>query len=393
MSTRNELDVLHIASFTGNVGDNANHNGTRKTLTENTNFKYNYAENEIRRYYQNYTKEDELAFDDEFVQQANNHDLVIIGSGNFFELWIETSATGTTIDVEPGRIKEIETPIVFYGLGCDPYKGVPGDNAEKFQQFLDVILEDDQCLVSVRNDGSLSHIEHYFGAEYAKRVQKVPDGGFFTEVDNHYHPELDSDGPLIAVNVAKDMADLRFPNLNPDSHDYDSFTTEFSILVDRILSSVPNAQIIFIPHIYSDLEAISDVLNQMEKMNRRSRVTTAPYLNGEGAEKYIFDTYRKADVAIGMRFHTNVCSIGQKTPSIGLVSYPKVEDLYEEIDMPQRTVDLRKQGFNDELHSKIISSIENKQSIKKSYKSVNIKLKKSVHNFHCEIVELIEENC
>jgi polysaccharide pyruvyl transferase WcaK-like protein len=391
ITMKTELDTLHIASFTGNVGDNANHNGTRKTLNENTDFEYEYTENEIRRYYQNYTKEDALAFDDEFIQQANDHDLVIIGSGNFFELWIETSATGTTIDIEPDRVKEIKTPIVFYGLGCDPYKGVPDNNAEKFQNFLDIILEADQCLVSVRNDGSLSHIEDYFGNEYAKKIKKVPDGGFFTQVEDHYHPELDTEGPLIAINIAKDMADLRFPSSNPNSHTYDSFITEFSNLVDRILSTVPDAQIIFIPHIYSDLDAISDILNQIEDMNRRSRVTTAPYLNGEGAEKYIFDTYRKANIAVGMRFHTNVCSIGQQTPSIGLVSYPKVADLYEDLDIAQRTVDIKNKGFSDSLYNKILSSIESDDSVANLYKNINIELRQSVDDFHQKIEKMVKK--
>lgn len=376
------INVLHIASFTGNVGDNANHNGTRKTLRENTPYEYKYTENEIRKYYQNYNKSDKLYFDDKFVRQANEHDLVIIGSGNFFELWIEESKTGTTIDIETERIKQISSPIVFYGLGCDPYKGIPGNNAEKFENFLGCILDQDHCLVSVRNDGSLSHIEEHFGSEYSDQVYKVPDGGFFTEVDDNFHPELDGDGPHIAVNVAKDMVDLRFPNTTTDQHSYTSFTSEFANTLDYILSSYPESKIIFMPHIYRDLDAIFDVLDQMETMNQRSRVTTAPYLNGEGSERYIFDTYNKCDLAIGMRFHTNVCSIGQITPSLGLVSYPKVEDLYEELDMVERTVDLKQKGFKTELIEKIDQTFKNRSAITNEYESVNADLRRSVGEFH-----------
>lgn len=389
MTANSRLDVLQIASFTGNVGDNANHNGTRRTLRENTSFEYRYTENEIRRYYQNYNEEDELAFNEEFVVQANNHDLVIIGSGNFFELWIEKSKTGTTIDIAPERIEEISTPIVFYGLGCDPYKGIPGNNAEKFERFLEFILAQDHCLVSVRNDGSVSHIEEHFGSKYADQVYKVPDGGFFTEVDNAYHPELDREGPVMAVNVAKDMADLRFPNINKHPHNYQSFVTEFGEYIDEVLASHPNLTIVFIPHIYSDLDAIADVLMEIENMNRRSRVTTAPYLNGEGSERYIFDTYRQADLAIGMRFHTNVCSIGQYTPSLGLVSYPKVNDLYEELGMVERTVDLRQPGFKGTLLQKATESLRNTADIESRYKLIVDELEKDVMEFQRRIDQLI----
>ncbi len=392
MNNSNQISVLHVASFTGNVGDNANHNGTRTTLEENTSYKYQYTENEIRKYYQNYNKADELHFDDEFVRQANEHDLVMIGSGNFFELWIEDSKTGTTIDIETDRIEEIKSPIVFYGLGCDPYKGIPGNNAEKFQNFLDCILEQDHCLVSVRNDGSINHIKEHFGQEYASQVHKVPDGGFFTEVDDNYHPELDGSGPLIAVNVAKDMADLRFPNARTEQHSYTSFTSEFADTLDQILSSYPESKIVFIPHIYRDLEAISDVLNNMETMNQRSRVTAAPYLNGEGSERYIFDTYNKCDLAFGMRFHTNVCSIGQITPSLGLVSYPKVGDLYKELDLVERTIDLKQKGFKYELLDKVEQTFDNSPNITTEYKEINENLRISVKDFHKKIETVVTKN-
>lgn len=392
MNNSNEMNVLHVASFTGNVGDNANHNGTRRTLEENTSYNYQYTKNEIRKYYLNYNKADELRFDEEFVQQANQHDLVLIGSGNFFELWIEESKTGTTIDIHTDRIKDITSPIVFYGLGCDPYKGIPGNNAEKFQNFLECILEQNHCLVSVRNDGSIGHIEEYFGRKNANRVDKVPDGGFFTEVDDNYHPELDGNGPLIAVNVANDMADLRFPKTTAEQHSYTSFTVEFADTLDQILSSYPDSKIVFVPHIYRDLDAISDVLDHMETMNQRSRVTTAPYLNGEGSERYIFDTYNKCDLALGMRFHTNVCSIGQMTPSLGLVSYPKVGDLYEELDLAEQTVDLKHKRFKSELLEKISQTFDNSPNIKTDYKQVTEDLRESVDEFHEKIKNLVAEN-
>jgi polysaccharide pyruvyl transferase WcaK-like protein len=390
MTNNSQLDILHIASFTGNVGDNANHNGTRKTLSENTSFRYHYTENEVRRYYQNYTENDELSFGNEFVRQANNHDLVIIGSGNFFELWIEESRTGTTIDIATERIEEISTPIVFYGLGCDPYKGIPGNNAKKFEQFLEFTLAQDHCLVSVRNDGSISHIQEYFGSTYADQVYKVPDGGFFTEVDNTYHPELDTDGPTMAVNVAKDMSDLRFPNNKEHPHSYRSFVSEFGEYINEVLAHHPDLTVVFMPHIYSDLGAISDVLTEIKNMNRRSRITTAPYLNGEGSERYIFDTYRQADLAIGMRFHTNVCSIGQYTPTIGLVSYPKVGDLYEELGLSERTVDLRQPGFSDMLSHKTASTLKNRSKIKSNYERIVGELEQDVRDFQNKINRLIK---
>lgn len=393
MNEKAPIQTLHVASFTGNVGDNANHNGTRRTLAENTGLDFKYTESEIRRYYQNYSKPDALAFDEDFVATANEHELVLIGSGNFFELWIEESATGTTIDMQNDIVDQISTPMVFYGLGCDPYKGIPGDNQEKFQSFLEHILQSENCLVSVRNDGSISHIKQLFGDMNSSQVKKVPDGGFFTQVDDHYHPELREKGQYIALNVVIDMADLRFPNDEPDSHSYETFIEEMAEFVDEMLDELEDLTFVLMPHIYSDLTAISDLLSRIEDFNRRSRIATAPYLNGEGAEKYLFDIYRKVDLAMGMRFHTNVCSIGQHTPSIGFISYPKVGDLYRtELDMPDRTIDIRQRGFSSKLAEKTKESLNKKSSISNKYKNKCRSMREDIDNFHAQIETLLEEH-
>lgn len=391
MSTDNLIETLHVASFTGNVGDNANHNGTRQTLAENSIYEFSYTETEIRKYYQNYTASDSLAFDDEFVTIANDHDLVLIGGGNFFELWIEDSVTGTTIDMTKEIVDKIDTPIVFYGLGCDPHKGIPGDNKEKFEDFLSHILGSDHCLVSVRNDGSLSHIERIFGKEYAKRVKKVPDGGFFTEVDDRNHPQINQSETTIALNVATDMPELRFPREKSNSHSYERFIDELAEFIDEMINELDDLHFVLMPHIYSDITAISDVLIRVDDINRRSRVTMAPYLSGDGSERYIFDIYRKADLAMGMRFHTNVCSIGQNTPTIGLVSYPKVGDLYEiELGLQNRIVDVRKNGFKNELTELTQESLCNASIIEEEYDEICTKLRMELDQFHSNINKLLK---
>jgi len=387
------LEVLHIASFTGNVGDNANHNGTRHQLSKNTSRNYIYHEEEIRRYYQNYTKPDSLSFDEEFVTRANKHDLVIIGSGNFFELWIESSSTGTTVDLDPEHVDSIEVPVIFYGLGCDPHKGVPGSNREKFQRFLDKVLVSDHCFVSVRNDGSISHIRKLFGEDRTEQIHMIPDGGFFTKVEDRSHPELSDDKINIAVNIAKDMTGLRFPHNTRDEHTYESFLGEMAACLDELLFSKPDYELVFMPHIYSDIDAISEVLKQMNDMNRRSRVKIAPYLNGAGAEKYIFDTYRKADLAMGMRFHTNVCSIGQNTPTIGLVSYPKVGDLYSiELELEDRAVDVKQKGFAERLTALVTDSISDQEAVKARYRNIVDTLEEQVKKGHGKISSFLEQN-
>jgi len=52
---------------------------------------------------------------------------------------------------------------------------------------------------------------------------------------------------------------------------------------------------------------------------------------------------------MGMRFHTNVCSIAMNVPAIPLISYPKLHDLYEELDLLERAVYANRDDFAQQL--------------------------------------------
>jgi len=112
------LRILHVASFSGNIGDNANHMGFRPWFETLAGRPVQWTNLEIREFYWR-----ERVWDDSFVAMANAHDLVVIGGGNYFELWVETSPTGTSIAIEPQTFAKITTPVVFNALGVDPGQG------------------------------------------------------------------------------------------------------------------------------------------------------------------------------------------------------------------------------------------------------------------------------
>ncbi len=371
--------ILHVASFSGNVGDNANHNGLRNSLKKLTGKKLTYTELEIRRFYQNYTYEDKLRFDASFAKLANEHDLVIIGGGNFFEVWIDSSSTGTTIDMPLNIVDKIETPIFFFGLGFDPYKGAPKENVEKFKRFIDHILKKEIHTVTVRNDGSAKHIAKYLGKEYLNKVHTIPDGGFFLQIDKKAENPLRIKSNYFALNIAKDMAALRFKE-DMNGISYETFIYKLAHILDSFLHSHEDLELVLVPHIFSDLDAVFDLLEEMEERHRRNRITVAPLLHGEGAEEIIFSIYDDAVFSMGMRFHTNVCSIGLGTPTIGLVSYPKLHDLYEELDMLDRTVNVNISGFEKELAAMMENTLLNTTDIKKRYKKVKSELEVSMQD-------------
>lgn len=384
------VDVLHVASFVGNIGDNANHNGTRKKLRDNLGLRFNFEEIEIRKYYQNYSKDDALSFDQSFVNKANKKDLVLIGGGSFFDIWLEQSATGTTIDISNKQIDAIHTPIIFHGLGCIPGEQVADSTISKFRSFLDHLFRSDDILVSVRNDGSQEHIKKTVGESYAKRIFTIPDGAFFIETDDISHPEIPKNKTVIGINVASDMPTRRFPSTG-GYLSYEEFINQFSSFTDKLLNKFSEIHLIFIPHIYSDITAISDILSEMDIMYRRNRVTTAPYLHGMGCEKYIFDIYDKVDATMGLRLHSNICPIGIQTPSIGLANgHPKVNDLYDGLGLSDRIVAVHEQQFTKKLIRTVEQTLDDSATIEERYAEISQNLEQDLDEFHSKIKYILQ---
>lgn len=366
---KKKLKVLHIASFIGNVGDNANHIGARYLRDNFLDYDFNIIEKEIRSFYWK-----EWTFNSkEFVKEANECDLVMIGGGNYFELWVENSRTGTSIDLDIDYLKKINTPILFYSLGFDIGQGVPEGNVEKFRKFMDYLTGNNQYFVSVRNDGAIENIESLYGDRYNGKISEIPDGGFFTKVNNIDHFELESDKKNIVINIAGDMPEIRFPDID-DKISYETFISEFAEIIENLSEHYKNnINFVFVPHIFRDLKTIYDVIDHVQDKIRRNCIKVAPYLIGHRGHDYIFSLYNQANLILGMRFHSNVCSYALEKNVIGLVNYIQILNLYRSIESKE-FVEINKNGFKEKLENKIIKHIEEEKSYVKYSKLVRGRL-------------------
>ena len=200
------LKTLHLASFDGNIGDNANHYGFYKYFNKDKNFKFDIDELEIREFYWK-----KMFFDKSFVELVNSYDLLIVGGGNYFELWVEDSPTGTSIAIELELLEQIETPILFNALGVDPGQGASEKNIKKFKNFLDALIERND-FISIRNDGAKKAIIDYVGEKYLEYINYTPDAGFFVDVNEP--SEYYKNKKYLAINIAYDMQEVRFKNIS-----------------------------------------------------------------------------------------------------------------------------------------------------------------------------------
>jgi len=187
------------------------------------------------------------------------------------------------------------------------------------------------------------------------------------------------------------MSERRFPG-RPAHLSYDEFVSAFAEFVDGFLDK-GNIHIVFVPHIYSDLGAIADVLSEMDIWYRRDRVTTAPYLTGPNSERYIFDLYDSVDLSLGMRLHANVCPIGLETPCIGLSNgHPKVGDLYRNLGLFDRIVPVHEPDFASALEETVTTTIDAPDEVSQAYRKTVDTLRPTVDGFHERIESLVDRH-
>lgn len=352
------LRILHIASFSGNIGDNANHLGFYPWMEALSERPIEWTELEIRHFYWG-----ERAWDVEFVTYANSFDALVIGGGNYFELWVESSPTGTSIAIAPEFWDKLTIPIYFNALGVDPGQGVPEICRARFTEFLDRLLSDAKVLVSVRNDGACKNLANHIGENYAQKVLRAPDHGFFAKFEPAKPIPYFSDpnvNRIVTMNIASDMPENRFAGYRDG---VDGFATEYALMIEELSKRDPSLGFLFAPHIFRDLDVVNRVIDKLSDRLRRTRIAQAPYGTGDRMAATVFGLYAGSDVCIGMRFHANVVPLGHFCQTIGLVSYPQISALYEELNQMDRCIDVSQPGFSSLLSDRVIGALTNPETM------------------------------
>jgi polysaccharide pyruvyl transferase WcaK-like protein len=352
------LKVLHLASFAGNIGDVANHAGARSMLASQLDFALECTELEIREFYWK-----KRAFDADFVAYANSFDLLLIGGGNYFELWVQESATGTSIDIAPTQLAGLTVPTIFFSLGVDTGQGYSQQSAQRFASFIRTVLSRRDMFVCVRNDGSSIALQEVLPAADAAQIPVMPDGGFFAGAAQWRHPAKMKNQLSIGINMAGDMLERRFDRGCSSTE----FLRQLSSVCCSLLEEKPSLHIYLVPHIWRDVSLIAEMLPMIPDHFLRRRISISslqPSVDGLGA---FLDGYGSYDLVLGMRFHANVCPIGMGVPTRGLLNYPQVELLYRELDLADRLADVRVRGFERELLAGTLADLDDLQSLRAKY--------------------------
>lgn len=359
-----KIKLLHFASFIGNNGDNVNHFGQKYLFNKFLQYQTEVTQLEIRDFYRGNRK-----FDDQFINLINDHDLTIIGGGNYFELWPNDSRSGTSIDLGIDQLKKIVKPVLFYSLGVDIHQGVSEENKKKFFDFISYLSENNNFFLSVRNDGAMKNLRTLYGEMFSQKFHLVPDGGFYARHllrDNQVNLAVSKETVTIGINLAGDMLDSRF-------NDFDSFINNFSTFLNELFKE-GKVNVIFFNHIPRDVYLSTLIFEKIKERYQRENFIIAPYFQGENATIALIDYYKKCDIILANRFHANVLSLSYGIPTIGLINYPQISNLYEELGLQEYSLDINESNFFNKLKSCINLYISDKNYKLNYIKKLNDKI-------------------
>ena len=138
----------------------------------------------------------------------------------------------------------------------------------------------------------------------------------------------------MGINLAGDMLKKRYGNQS----DIKSFLKQISKFILFFLNQNNINKIIIFPHIWKDYDIISSLLKILDEDTLRKRIIISRLEPNSFGIKNFKNDVGKCDYILGMRFHSNVIAIRNQIPSIGLVNYPQIYNLYKEIGLQKRTV-------------------------------------------------------
>lgn len=335
--------ILHIASFHGNIGDNASHLGFYNILNE-VGLDYKVTQLEIRKSYNNYDLDDRLVFDEKFVNYANNFDYIIFGGGGFLDYWVDGTINGTTINISEEIFNKFKCKVLITSIGSNPHRTVPLENYKKFSNFLNYINRNTNLTVALRNDGSVNSLVKDFGADSIQNIPEILDHGFFYTIRGDYAFPIND--KYIALNITKDQLEMRGETIGEWYYD------EIKQLITDLVSK--GFHLVFVPHIHSDIEAINNVLVRLPTQLIRNNTTVAPCIQGDLGTDFIFNIYKNSELVIASRFHANVCAMKFGIPTIGLSPLKRIDYIHEQLMDNGGNITIEP-GFSKALISKINS--------------------------------------
>ncbi len=322
--------ILHMASHLINIGDGAIHYGTRKYFSE--------IENGTR-----FVNLDVVTFDlnrqlvDLSGIDEGQFDMLLVGGGGSID-GFRNKPCGIAMPLKLGTLKEIKTPMLFWALGENLFRGQGWhEDAKDSLNALIAICRDRGWPFTVRADGSLARLESALEQSNHDYIVELPDPGFFIEADQDFSPSV-FERDYVIVQLASDNYHARIG----DKEKANEFFADMAKYVDWLYDK--GLAVIFALHTHVDVAAVSKAYEFMDKKAMRLGTMVTGMWNLMDSHKF-FRYYDKASLVVGMRGHAVICGTGLGVPTIAIDTHPKVGGFMKEIGMSDYSIDPHNPDF------------------------------------------------
>lgn len=329
------LNILHIGSYSKNLGDNIALSNVRKSFSlHSPNIEFTSLD--ISTFW-----EDKNNLDD-IVKRLNTgkHTAILFGGGGLLEFEnYSKMKTFQKLPLSKQILERLEKPVLIYGVGVNAFRGEE-EWSEKAIKTLQEIV-DNVKIFSVRNDGSLDKLKQ-LGINTSK-VHEIPDPGVihFSQKEENYSLQRGVFQP--ARNGSKKINKFRFQEY-----------------VEDVLSIPEDLGIPIFPHTTKDYEFKGNFIFDDNSFSKEVKF--------EFVEQTLAEYY-KYDYVVAMRGHGQLITIGMNIPGIYFSTQDKVLDFSIKNGYEEYNVDISNTSWRKQIDLKIQRLKEDTEFVKKWYKT------------------------
>ena len=321
---KSSLNVLHVAAFGGNLGDYINHTNFRSWLESHFEDNYlNWNRLDLREVWRG-DRDLERAIRS-FEGEAKP-DLIVVGGGNFWETWDDSSASGTSINMTAEQFKDLDVPVFFNSIGVEIARGISKNAKLRFVNDLSTYLDSNQFFTTVRNDGAVKNLRALGFSD--PRLRVLPDAGFF--VSERKISMDQSSRFCVLLNLAEDFPDLRYSGFADEA----DFLFHLAAVLKRIAARF-SVHFHFEAHVPGDLYICQRLMRMLPESILRDSFSVRYSRHSESGLDTVLSDYQRADLVVAQRFHSSILGLRLSKDVVSISNHPQILDMMDETSAPK----------------------------------------------------------
>ncbi len=374
--------IWHVGGYNRNYGDFVLLESIRENLQKQSDVPLSFVNVDCQ----------STHFFAELIDQINNNaDMLIIGGGGFvMNRHEDNSLSGWQWSIKNEDIQKIKVPIIVYGIGYNKFNYDDREFKENMNDSLK-LTQLKSSLFSVRNTGTKEELVRRGLDE--KNIIVIPDSGMFITPFPKSAQILETGRILVGINFVSDRPHYTFPNNYKDTQK--KFYDEL-IKVCKYLIETRNALIINLDHIPVLDEEVNKLFKESlgtDNYKVLSEEVPEIYPPSLINSHYLAYFYKKMDLVLGMRGHSNIISFGMGVPLISIGSHNKNRFFLNDINEMDYLVDIR--NFENDINCDMIIEKIEKLLCDNQYMERTAKVRKKMYydfsEFNKKIINILEE--